>query len=151
MSRLDEKRFTALGVEWTARFDFNATCAIEAETGKGFYEFVSPLLVKLEAEDAEDPGKVFDAVKGLRQSDIRLVLFHALADAHEVTLEEVGEIIQDIGTAQAMGIVAWAIVQAMAPVASGGTEGNAKAATTTTVKAAVTPNRQQRKTAAKRG
>ncbi len=123
MSRLDEKRFTALGQEWIARFDFNATCAIEEETGKGFYEFVGPLMVQLDQEDLEDPAKVFAAIKGIRQSDIRLVLFHALAGAHDVSLADVGEIIQELGTAEAMGIVAWAIAQAMAP--SVGAEGNA--------------------------
>lgn len=144
MSRLDEKRFKALGQDWIARFDFNATCAIEDETGKTFYEFVGPLLVQLDAEDAEDPTKVFAAIKGIRQSDIRLVLFHALIGQHEdTTLEQVGRIIQDIGTAQAMAIVAWAIVQAM-PTASDDPaeqEGNAPAA----------PNRTAPRAAAKRG
>lgn len=144
MSRLDEKRFKALKQEWIARFDFNATCAIEDETGKTFYEFVGPLLVQLDAEDAADPVKVFAAIKGIRQSDIRLVLFHALVGQHEdITLEQVGQIIQDIGTAQAMGIVAWAIVQAM-PTASDDPaedEGNARAL----------PNRTARRAAAKRG
>lgn len=142
MSRLDEKRFTALDQEWVARFDFNATCAIEAETGKGFYEFVSPMLVQLDAEDAENPAKVLAAIRSIRQSDVRLVLFHALTGAHDVTLEDVGDIIQDLGTAEAMGIVAWAIAQAMAP--GGGAEGNAP-------KASPTLNRQQRKAAAKAG
>jgi hypothetical protein len=139
MSRLDEKRFTALGQEWTARFDFNATCAIEAETGKGFYEFVGPLMIQLDAEDAKDPAKVFAAIKGLRQSDVRLVMFHALSGAHDVSLEDVGDIIQDLGTAGAMGIVAWAIAQAMAP--GGVEEGNAPPAA----------NRKARRAAAERG
>lgn len=127
MSRLDEKRFTALGQEWIARFDFNATCAIEEETGKGFYEFVAPLLIQLDAEDAKNPEKVMQAIIGLRQSDIRLVIYHALSGAHEVTLEDVGDIIQAIGTPAAMGIIAWAIARAM-PSASaddGDDEGNA--------------------------
>lgn len=126
MSRLDEKRFTALGQEWIARFDFNATCAIEEETGKGFYEFVAPLLIQLDTEDAKDPEKVMKAIIGLRQSDIRLVIYHALSGAHEVTLEDVGDIIQEIGTPAAMGVIAWAIARAM-PSASDeaeNTEGN---------------------------
>ena len=143
MSRLDEKRFKALGVEWIARFDFNATCAIEEETGKGFYEFVGPLLVQLDAEDETDPTKVFAAIKGIRQSDIRLVLFQALRGQHDVTIEEVGDIIQDIGTAGAMGIVAWAIAQAMAPGGDAEPEGNAKTPPT--------GNRRQRKAAARTG
>lgn len=143
MSRLDEKRFRALGKEWICRFDFNATCAIEEETGKGFYEFVAPMLIQLDAEDAKNPAKVMQAITGLRQSNIRLVLFHALSGAHEVTLEQVGDIIQDIGTAEAMGIIAWAIAQAMpgAGTDDGEEEGNAPPA----------PNRKARRAAAKRG
>lgn len=143
MSRLDEKRFRALGKEWICRFDFNATCAIEEETGKGFYEFVAPMLIQLDAEDAKNPAKVLQAITGLRQSNIRLVLFHALSGAHEVTLEQVGDIIQDIGTAEAMGIIAWAIAQAMpgAGTDDGEEEGNAPPA----------PNRKARRAAAKRG
>ena len=34
MSAIDSKRFTALGKSWTVRFDFNAQCAIEEETGR---------------------------------------------------------------------------------------------------------------------
>lgn len=138
MSRLDEKRFTALGQEWVARFDFNATCAIEEETGKGFYEFVGPLLIQLDRQDAKDPAKVFAAMRGLRLSDIRLVLFHALRGAHDVSLAQVGEIIHELGTAEAMATVAWAISQAMAPAGSGEAEGNA-------------PNRKARKSAAASG
>lgn len=143
MSRLDEKRFKALKQEWIARFDFNATCAIEEETGKTFYEFVGPLIVQLDAEDTEDPTKVFAAIKGIRQSDIRLVVFHALIGQHDVTIKQVGQIIQDIGTAEAMSIVAWAIVQAM-PAASDDPdedEGNAPAPV----------NRKARRVAASRG
>lgn len=143
MSRLDEKRFRALGQEWIARFDFNATCAIEDETGKGFYEFVAPLLIQLDEEDAKDPAKVMQAITGLRQSDIRLVIYHALSGAHDVTKADVGDIIQEIGTPAAMGIIAWAIARAM-PTASdehGDEEGNAP------------PQRKPtpRKSAAKRG
>lgn len=143
MSRLDEKRFKALKQEWIARFDFNATCAIEDETGKGFYEFVAPMLVQLDPADLEDPAKVMQAITGLRQSDIRLLLFHALRGQHDVTLEDVGDIIQDIGTPAAMGVVAWAVAQAM-PTASDDPaedEGNAPRQT----------SRTPRKPAAKRG
>lgn len=125
MSRLDEKRFKALGQEWIARFDFNATCAIEEETGKGFYEFVGPLLIQLDREDAKNPAKVFEAMKGIRQSDIRLVLLHALSGAHDVTAEEVGDIVQEIGMGEAMAIVGWCLVQAMPGRSGDGeTEGN---------------------------
>jgi hypothetical protein len=113
MSRLDEKRFTALGQEWIARFDFNATCAIEDETGQGFYEVVAPYLVQLDEHERQDPGKVLEVLKGIRNSTTRMVLFHALADQHDVTPELVGKIIQDIGRLEAQRIVTWAIVRGL--------------------------------------
>ncbi len=147
MSRLDEKRFTALGQEWTARFDFNATCAIEEETGKGFYEVVAPYLVQLDEHDRQDPGKVLEVLKGISNSTTRLVLFHALSEHSQqiVTLEKVGEIIQDIGRLEAQKIVTWAIIRGL----DGDTakldddEGNAKAAPA--------PNRKARRAAASNG
>lgn len=143
MSRLDEKRFRALKQDWIARFDFNATCAIEEETGKGFYEFVAPMLVQLDPADLEDPAKVMQAITGLRQSDIRLLLFHALRGQHDVTLEEVGDIIQDIGTASAMGVVAWAVAQAMPTQSDDAVEDEGNEPRPT--------NRTPRKPAARRG
>lgn len=145
MSRLDEKRFSALGQEWIARFGFNAQCAIEDETGKGFYAFVAPMLIQLDANDAANPAKVMEALSGLRKTDMRLILWHALSEAHEISLEEVGNIIQDIGDAEAMAVIAWAISKAMpsATIDDGEPEGNAKASPA--------PNRQQRRAAAKSG
>lgn len=113
MSRLDEKRFQALGAEWIARFDFNATCAIEEETGESFYAVAAPFLAQLDKDDAGDPAKVLAALGGRYNSRIRLLLFHALSGAHEVTLEDVGNIIGDIGLQEAMGIVLWAIAKGM--------------------------------------
>jgi hypothetical protein len=144
MSRLDEKRFMALGQEWIARFGFNAQCAIEEETGKGFYAFVAPMLIQLDADDAAEPAKVMAALSGLRKTDMRLILRHALSEAHDIAIDEVGDIIQDIGDAKAMEVVAWAIARAM-PAAGDDEEAEGN------VTASPAPNRQQRRAAAKRG
>lgn len=143
MSRLDEKRFTALGVEWIARFDFNATCAIEEETGESFYSVAAPFLEKLDKDDAADPAKVLAALGGRYNSRIRLLLFHALSEKHDVTIDFVGEIISDIGLQEAMGIVIWAIAKGLGG-STEDAEGNAKPTP-------ATGNRQQRKAAAKNG
>jgi len=127
MSRLDDKRFTALGSEWIARFDFNATCALEEDTGESFYAVAAPFLAQLDKDDAADPAKVLAALGGRYNSRIRLILFHALSGAHEVTLQEVGEIIGDIGLQAAMEVVLWAIVKGMG-ADTGEIEGNAPAA-----------------------
>lgn len=140
MSRLDEKRFTARGQEWIARFSFNATCAIEDETGESFYAVAAPFITAIDKGDAEDPAKVLAMLGARKNSVIRLMLFHALSGNHEVTLEEVGDLIDAIGLQEATAIVLWAIGRALG-AGDDGDEGNAK-----TVPAA--PNRKARRAAA---
>ena len=143
MSSLDEKRFKAMGVEWTARFTFNATCAIEEDTGESFYAVAAPFLTAIVKGDAGDPEKVLAALGQRKNSVIRLLLFHALADKHDVTLEQVGDIIGEIGFQEAMGIVLWAIGKALGAGDTEGEEGNAPKPPA--------PNRTARRAAAKRG
>ncbi|MGL5447900.1 MAG: hypothetical protein ACRDBL_11380 [Rhabdaerophilum sp.] len=141
---MDEKRFTALGQEWIARFDFNATCAIEDETGESFYTVVSPYLVQLDEQERKDPEKLLTVLKGIKSTTTRLVLFHALSYEHDVTIEKVGEIIQSMGRSEAQKLVTWAILRGLdydtSKMEEG--EGNAKVQT---------PNRRQRKAAASNG
>lgn len=146
MSRLDEKRFKARGQEWIARFDFNATCAVEDDTGLSFYEVAAPFLAQIDKADVADPAKVLKALGGRYHSRVRLLLFHALSYEHEVSIEEVGELIGEIGLRQATEIVLWAIAKGLDADTSGSpdAEGNVPAAP-------VAPNRKARKAAAKRG
>lgn len=146
MSRLDEKRFTALEQEWIARFDFNATCAIEDETGESFYAVAAPFLEQIDKDDAADPAKVLKLLGGRYNSRIRLLLFHALSDAHpDIDEKDAGAIIGDIGLQGAMEVVLWAIAKGLgSDLHDADDEGNAKPA----------GNRQQRraqKIAAKAG
>lgn len=148
MAKVDEKRFKALGQNWTARFDFNAQCDLEDRTGIGFFEFVSPMMLQLDEDDADNQEKIMEAVTGLRVSDLRLVLFFSLAGQHEEMTEKLaGEIIQDLGgVVGALEILAWAIMQAMP--ADGDEDGEKGGATS----AANPPkNRQTRRAAKKRG
>jgi len=120
MSAIDSKRFTALGKSWTVRFDFNAQCAIEEETGRGFLEIVGPMLVQLDEEDRDDAVKVMQAVRALRMSDIRLVFHHALQAEHpEVDRLHAGTLIEAIGMGGAMEVVAWAIARGMGGATTG--------------------------------
>ena len=113
MSRLDEKRFDALGQQWIARFDFNATCAIEEETGDSFYTVAAPFLAQIDEGNAKDPAKVLEALGTRYNSRIRLMLFHALSGQHDVTIEDAGRIIGDIGLQAAMEVVLWAIAKGL--------------------------------------
>ena len=150
MSVLDSKRFSALDEEWTARFDFNAVCEIEERKGCGFVEVVGPFLQQLDESERGDPVKVLAAMKALRLSDVRLILFVALRSAHpEVTLEDVGQMISDMGLQAAMSIVGWAIVKGMAGSEGVEQEGDAKGGGPGG--AENPPNRKQRRAAAKAG
>ena len=148
MSVLDSKRFKALGLDWTARFDFNAVCELEELTGRGFVEVVGPFLQKVDERDRQDPKKVLAAMKALRFSDIRKVLFVSLLETQpEVTEQDVGKIVDDIGFTETMAIVGWAIVRGMPATAD---EGEIEGGDGT---AGANPpgNRKQRRAAAKAG
>lgn len=144
MSRLDEKRFTALGQEWIARFDFNATCAIEDETGDSFYDVAAPFLEQLDKAEATNPAAALKLLGNRYNSRIRLLLFHALSDAHDVTIEKVGDIIGDVGLAKATELVLWAIAKGLDADVDAVPEGNAPPA-------APAPNRKARRAGAARG
>lgn len=122
MSALDEKRFTALGREFVARFDFNAMCAVEeARGGRGFLEIAAPFLQQLGEGDRDDPVKAVEAAQRLKFADIRLILCEALRGAEPAIVPaDAGDIIGDLGIAKAMEIVAWAIVKAVGSGDEGG-------------------------------
>ena len=115
MSAIDEKRFSALGREWTARFDFNAMCAVEQRgEGRAFLAIVAPMLSQLDAADRDDPARQIAAARAIRMSDIRLLFHQSLLGAQPGLGEaEAGELIAAIGLGAAMGIVAWAVTRAL--------------------------------------
>jgi len=116
----DEKRFTALGEEWVARFDFNSVCELEDRYDKSFLAIVSPMLGGLDEQDIADPAKQVAAASKIRMSDVRAILRQSLVAKHPgITAEDVGNIIGDIGLDAAMQIVAWAVVRAL-PKPKGG-------------------------------
>lgn len=107
----DEKTFTALGKDWTARFDFNAVCALEDRYDRPFLELVSPFMASVEVGD---DASAIAAASRIKFSDLRAILHQSLLRHHPgVTLDDVGEIVSDIGLDNAMPIVAWAIMSAM--------------------------------------
>lgn len=121
----DEKRFSALGRDWIARFDFNAICEIEDRFDRPFLEMVAPLLSGVSEADKSDPVKVAQAASRIKMSDLRAIMYQSLLDAQpETTATDTGNIIADIGIDGAMGIVGWAVVKAMP---SGGGDGAASA------------------------
>ena len=119
----DERKFTALGREWTARFDFNAICAIEERYDRPFLEMVAPLLGGVDEKDKDNPEALARVASRIKFSDLR-VIFHQSLLAHqpETTADDAGNVISDMGLESAMEIVTWAVVSAMPK----GDEGNGK-------------------------
>lgn len=114
MSALDEKKFIAIGRTWTARFGFNAMCAVEVETGEGFLGLVVPMLARLDAAKATDQATQVAALAGIRMTTVGVLLRHALAKAHpDIDDETIEAIFADIGLDGALDVVAWAVAQAM--------------------------------------
>jgi hypothetical protein len=128
----DEKRFSALGRDWVARFDFNSICAIEESTGQPFLKVVAPLLSQVSVEEGASAHEIeraaLAAMVGLKLSDIRMILYQSLLGAQPTTTPvQAGEIIEDVGLQGAMEIVSWAIVKAMPnPKVSSGNGGSKK-------------------------
>lgn len=110
----DERKFAALGRDWTARFDFNAICAIEERYDRPFLDMVAPLLGSVDVADKDDPAALAAAASKIKFSDLR-VIFHQSLLHHqpEATATDAGNVIGDMGLEAAMEIVAWAVVQAM--------------------------------------
>lgn len=120
MSAIDEKRFTAHGREWVARFDFNAMCAVEERRGRAFLEVVAPMLQRLAPGEVDDQGKALAAARSIRMSDIRLLFHQSLLGAQpELTETDAGELIGAIGFQQTMLIVAWAVTKALGDSSEG--------------------------------
>lgn len=148
MTSLDSRRFTALGLEWIARFDFNSAIALEEADaqGRSFMEIVSPFLVRLDEADRRDPAKALAAAKAIKFGEIRAILTEALRGAHpDITDDQTGDICAELGIQRATEIVAWAIVRAL-PTGedddAGGATGEAHPPK---------PNRKRRRTAAANG
>ncbi len=111
---IDEKRFDVAGVEWIARFDFNAICELEERYDKPFLALVAPFLAGLSEEEAGDPQAQVRAASHIKFSDMRAIFHQSLlAEQPKTTLAEAGDIISTIGLEGAMGVVAWAITKAL--------------------------------------
>lgn len=82
--------FEASGVSRTLRFDFNALCALESETGKTI----------------DQVGELLQPAGGgaPRVTDLRLLFWAGLGG--RMTKEEAGDIMSDLGFVQAAALIA---------------------------------------------
>lgn len=110
----DEKRFDVAGVEWIARFDFNAICELEERYDKPFLSLVAPFLAGVDESEAGNPEAQMRAASAIKFSDMRAIFHQSLLDAQpDTTIADAGDVISVIGLDGAMGVVAWAITKAM--------------------------------------
>ena len=114
MAAMDSQRFTALGQEWTIRFDFNSICEIEEETGEKFMVVAAPFLGLVDLKMVSDEAEMLAVAQKLDFANLRQLLFWALTGAHDnIGLPTAGNIIQDIGLPRAFELVAIAISKAL--------------------------------------
>ena len=122
MSAIDSQRFTALGQEWTIRFDFNAICEIEEQTGTKFMVTAAPFLGLIGLGEMDSEAGLAAIAQRVDFANLRQLLFWALQGAHEdIEIRTAGEIVSAIGLPRAVEIIARALVKALPT----GTEGDA--------------------------
>jgi len=111
---VDEKRFDVAGVEWIARFDFNAICELEERYDKPFLSLVAPFLGGIDEAQKDDPAAQMRAASKIKFTDLRAIFHQSLLAAQpETTIAEAGDVIGAISLDGAMEIVGWAITKAM--------------------------------------
>lgn len=122
MSAIDSQSFAALGQDWTIRFDFNAICDIEERSGEKFMVTAAPFLDLIDTDKLGDAMGMVAIAQKVDFANLRKLLFLTLREAHpDIQLRTAGEIVKDIGLAQAVQVVALAIAKALPQ----GTEGDA--------------------------
>lgn len=111
-----EVGFTALGQQWTGVLNTNARCEMEDAFGRGFASLVIDAFglgasdEQPSAEQASDPEALqrfaLERAKRMNIRFLRGFLFHALRQRHpNVTSNDVGFIIDEIGNAEALSLV----------------------------------------------
>lgn len=109
-----EVGFTALGESWTMFLGTAAQCALEEEHDKGFFALVQDAIPSVSGPaDLEDPAKMAEAARSFRIGTLRQFAFHGLRKHHpDVSLDDVNEIIDDLGMADFGGVIGSAIAAA---------------------------------------
>lgn len=114
MSAIDSQRFTALGQEWTIRFDFNSICEIEEETGETFMTVAAPFLGLVELKQLADETAMLEVAQKLDFANLRQLMRWALMGAHpKVDKKMAGSLIQAIGLPKTFELIAIAIGKAL--------------------------------------
>jgi len=122
VSAIDSQTFGALGQDWTIRFDFNAICDIEEQTGEKFMVTAAPFLQLIDMDQLEDAQGMVAIAQQVDFANLRKLLFLTLRQEHpEIELRKAGEIVVAIGLARAVQMVALALAKALPQ----GPEGNA--------------------------
>lgn len=114
MAKVDEKRFEALGQDWSVRFDFGAMCDIEERTGENFMASAAPFLALVDADALGDDRAMVALAGRVSFSNMRQLLVWVLSPAHpEIDKAVVSEIITEIGMTETVAILATAIARAI--------------------------------------
>jgi len=117
--------FDAGGQRWTLFLGNAAQCGVEEQYERGFFAVVADAMPDIDAQTAmaiaqamsvgadlppEAAAKATAALKGMRLSVLRDLAWHGLRRHHpDVTLDDVSDIIDDIGHERFGGIIGQAI------------------------------------------
>ena len=121
-----EVAFAALGQQWTGALTINARCAVEEAHDRGFMAVALDALgesgggaIPADGDAAALVAFSVDRAQRINLRFVRSLLFHALRERHgDVTVEQVGQMIDELGEAEALGVVS-AMVNRSSPQGEG--------------------------------
>ncbi|KZE09128.1 MULTISPECIES: hypothetical protein [Sphingomonas] len=127
-----EVPFEALGGRWTLFIGTAAQCALEQEHDKGFFAILQDAMPSVGLGDVEDKAKMAKAARDLRIGTLRSFALHGLAKYHcGLTVDQVDEIIDDLGFKRFGEIIGTAIAAAADRVTEEGEKAPGKPRTRT--------------------
>ncbi|MGN5374591.1 hypothetical protein [Sphingomonas hankookensis] len=113
--------FEALGARWTLFIGTAAQCALEQEHDKGFFAILQDAMPSVGLGDVDDKAKMAAAARDLRIATLRSFALHGLAKHHPgLSIEQVDDIIDDLGFKDFGEIIGTAIAAAADRVAEEG-------------------------------
>lgn len=125
-----EVPFDALGARWTLFIGTAAQCALEQEHDKGFFAILQDAMPSVGLGDVDDKAKMAAAARDLRIGTLRSFALHGLAKHHPgLSVEQVDDIIDDLGFKDFGQVIGTAIAAAADRIAEEGEKAPGKPST----------------------
>ncbi len=106
--------FDALNSRWTLYIGTAAQCGLEEEHDRGYLAVLMEAMPSLDPGDLEDKAKLARAALTIRKSRLRSIVYWGLRKHHpHVTLDEVNNILDDLGDATMGDVIGRALAAAL--------------------------------------